>query len=475
MENLQGGTLALEHHYHLDKRLDSFGLVTVYAGTQDPFDLPVRVAVYGGLLEADAGPDVAERIKDAAHRSSRLRSPGLLATVDFGEIEEGVPFVIERTVPGPSLSDRMEQKSVFSPDQVVELVSRLAHVLQPIHDDQLYHGCLKPEWIFFPSDDAPMDRACLAHVGISPSMSELTSMAQAVLTTDLVDAFAPESFDVAARDQGDDDDPAPRPHLSAASDQWALACTAYRLLVGVHPYFDDPVDASEGILRIKTEDPPSLSEMGIDEEIAQVIDRALHRDPQRRWPTVTAFARALDEAVHGRATSESSAETDSDPDDESTSPIVPTPQDLDEPDLATDDVELAGPGPSGYLLTIALAALLLTNLGWFFALLYDQPDDDDPDEPSVAQASEPGVLPAELMGTQIDTTPTAAQIVEIRSDGTEAPLDTTPLSVSELLDQRSRIELLLRQPGYVDHRLTIDASETRQDIQIELIADNVDG
>lgn len=484
MDNLQGGTLALEHHYHLDQRLDSFGLVTVYAGIQDPFDLPVRISVYDGLVDAGAAPSVADRIKDSAHRASRLDEPGLLATIDFGEIEQGVPFVVERTVPGPSLADRIESKSVFAPSDVADLVARLAGLLQTAHEHQFYHGAIKPEWVLFADDDAPFDRAHLAHLGIGPSMAELVDMSEAVLTTDLVDAFAPECFDVAARDddagESDESDSASdsRPHLTAAADQWALAALAYRLLVGVHPFFDDPVDASEGILRIKTEEPPSLQELGIDEPLATVVDRALSRDPDDRWPTIERFSEAFCDAVFE---SDASSSTSSTSDDDSPTAKVPGPSEPesggeDPVDSAIDDADSAtppGPRPSGQLLTAALAALVVTNLVWFFVVLdgRSQPEDEQNDAPP-PQVAVPDTLPVEGTGPQIDTDPSDSEIIEVRADGTEQPLgDTTPFVIAELLDERSKLEVLLRQPGYHDHRVTIEASDTRQDILLDLVDD----
>ncbi len=468
MENLQGGTLALEHHYHLDRQIDSFGLVTRYAATQDPFDHPVQITVYSGLVEAGADPACGESIKAAAQRASTLEAPGLSAAIDFGEIDQGIPFVIEETVPGTSLAAQLQTQGVFAPDDVLELLERLAALLEAAHEVRICHGNLKPEWILLPDDASSFGDARLSHFGLSPSMAQLVAMPQAILTTELVEAFPPECFDVAARDQkpppddagdGSNAEPTP-PHLTPEADQWALAALAYRLLVGVHPFFDDPVDASEGILRIKTEEAPSLAQMGVDEDIADVIDRALAREPGDRWPSIDAFSRALRRAVRGPEPADEARKSQetSDP----SQPEASSNQQLEDRSSA----ESLGPRPSGYLLTAALAGLILTNLGWFFFTMAGE----EPDEGTAATVAEeeipgPDILPS---GLQIKTSPSNAELFIIDGDSQEL-LGPTPHVITDSLFGDDDLELLLRHPGYHDQRLVLDETNVGQNLILQLI------
>lgn len=488
MENLQGGTLALDHYYHLDERLRSFGLVTLYGATQDPFDHPVRVAVYDGLVDAGADPAIADRIGEAARRASQLPGQGLLSVVDFGEIDQGVPFVIEQTVPGPSLTDVVDSRDVFAPGEVADLVDRLARLLGRAHDHGIYHGNLTPGWIVFDDETADFQTASISHFGLGPSMRELVGMSQTVLTTDLVEAFAPECFDVAARDDEsdgqmtlDDSGDAPtNPHLTAEADQWALAALAFRLLVGVHPFFDDPVDASEGILRIKTEDPPSLTEMGVEAEIADVVDRALDHDPEDRFETITDFATAFREAVDGPDQISGSPDAggevgvDVEPDDgrPAAEPDSSSQPDDLEPARETaagstgraDPGEPSGPRPSGYLLTAALVALVLTNVGWFFTTMADDTDDQPDDGEAAHQAAD--ALPD---GLQVRTRPDGAELwVVDPDDDTEQSLGSTPYVLTDRLVETSRLNLALRHDDYPERLVTIEETDTGRDLIVDL-------
>ncbi len=450
MENLQGGTLALEHRYQIDTHRGSFGFVTLYEGTQDPFDLPVRIAVFDGLPEAGASDEIGRRIKESATRASLLRDDGLLATVDFGEIDRGLPFIIEEAVPGHSLADEIARRGALAPQEVADVVERLADLLTPLHRQGLFHGNLQPQWVLLPEGDDSHRRARVGHVGVGLTMEELLAMPQAVLTTDLVDAFAPEAFDSQIN----------LPFPSAAADQWALAALAYRMFVGVHPFFDDPVDASEGIIRIKSDEAPSLKEMGIADEIADTISRGLRREPKRRFPSVQAFARALREAVDGP---DATPLLDADHPPEATA--SPALQDLDTDDEPSPPT---GPRPSGYLLTFALMALVLSNLGWFFLSL------DETDAPAPEEATPPSPRTTLPAGLQLHTTPSGATIYAIPTDGTlpeeVPPLGDTPFVLP--VDQRDQPHrFLVRLPGHLDQTFTIEETAAGQDLRLYLHED----
>ena len=460
MEDLQGGTLALEHRYQIDARLESAGLITLYTATQDPFLLPVRVAVYDGLPEAGGSPALIERIKTSAALASSLDLPGILHTADYGEIDTGLPFVIEESLPGTSLQALLSRKGVLSPEDVATLIDRLATLLQKAHDRSLFHGNLQPRWIILPEGKNQLSNARLGHFGLGFSLAELRAMPQAVLTTDLVEAFPPEAFDTNTDSE--------TPHLSSDADQWALAALAYRLLVGVHPFFDDPVDASEGILRITSEEAPPLTDMGISTPISDAIARALRKNPARRWPSIQTFARELHQAVHGPSTSVDDLSSPSPSIDTDPPPSDPHPPRTDSSSELSTPATI-GPRPSGYLLTFALLALILSNLAWFFFSMTD--DQIPPEEVIVEEAS------TLLAGLQLHSTPPGAQIFFLDSptdplQEDALPIATTPYVLPSSAPDGGTLHVLLRLPGHLDQRLAIDDTTSGQDLRLFLVSED---
>lgn len=82
--------------------------------------------------------------------------------------------------------------------------------------------------------------------------------------------------------------------VTPATDQFALAVTAWEALFGTMPFRGSTIDGiALAILEGRIEDAPSTSEAHVE----QALRRGLAPEPEDRFPTTTDFA----EALHGRA------------------------------------------------------------------------------------------------------------------------------------------------------------------------------
>lgn len=373
MEDLSGGTLALEHRYDVLQRRGRRGFVTMYHGRQDPFDKPVWVKAYDGL--ADAGADLAlfDRLKQAAQTASRLATPGVLRIIDYGELDGRIPFVISERIDGPTLADMLEREGTLSAQATCALIGRLADIVAPAHQAGIAHGSLSPQWIYLP--DERVEDAHVGHFQLAVTVGEILATESAVMTPAAVSAFPPEMFEEAAEGEEATDEFGP------AADVWAMGVIAYTALVGVHPFFEEELDASEGILRLRNDEARPLDELGIDEAISAVIAQALSKDPARRFASVGEFARRLRQAENpGEAPADENAATAADHSDDK----VPSrePGKADSPAAPASSRSTSGlvqiqerePGPSDRLLTVAIVLLVLSNLAWLFYVTADGAD-----------------------------------------------------------------------------------------------------
>ncbi|QDG49914.1 hypothetical protein FIV42_03895 [Persicimonas caeni] len=372
MTNLQGGTLALEHRYDVLERADRHGFITLYRGRQDPFDKQVWVKAYDGLVDVGAGLELFDRLKQASQISSALDADGVLRIIDYGELEGGIPFVISERTDAQPLANHLVEEGTLSAEATSTLLTRLAQILEQAHQKGVAHGSISPRWIFVDGDR--YDEAALGHFQLALTVREILDTESAVMTAEAVSAFPPEMF---AQSDTDDEPPSFEP----VGDVWAMGVLAYVALVGVHPFFEDEVDASEGILRLRNDAPRPLSELGVDPAISDVIDRALQKDPSARFSSVTELAdtfahavgidRALEssEKAAPEAVEETSQEALSSPVNEN--PASPSPiarRSLDEPAERP-------PGPSDRLMTLVIVLLVLTNLAWLFYVTGFMSDD----------------------------------------------------------------------------------------------------
>src|SRR4029077_16264659 len=82
------------------------------------------------------------------------------------------------------------------------------------------------------------------------------------------------------------------------SDQWSLACIVWRMVVGQQPFVGPDVNTI--LHQVMNGEPPPLPREtagGVPREVEVVLGRALSKRQQDRFPTITAFARALEAAA----------------------------------------------------------------------------------------------------------------------------------------------------------------------------------
>lgn len=459
MENLQGGTLALQHSYHIHRRIGPRGFVTVYEATQEPFARPVLVTVYDRAFEAGAEPELFAKIKSRAERASALDATGILRTVDYGEIDHGIPFVIGEFIDTAiSLQTILDDAQTLAPEQVVELIEALATILTSAHRQNLAHGALAPQWIFF-KGSTHLAEPHVANFNLGLTAAETLEIPNAILTAYTLSALPPEDFD-SKRPTGTEPSP-----FAPAADVYALGALAYQALVGVHPFFDDPNDTSEGLLHIKTREAPDLTELGIEAELSAAIARALARDPQKRFATPDELARAMRKAITAepvpKAPRPAKGPLETSSKDEATETI--TPPSSRETVSSTSQPPPPGPAPGGYALMAVLTILLLSNLAWFFAYLAMEPEpSQDLEERSLVISTH--TLPG---GLQIKSEPAGAELFIVQGEQSKR-LGLTPHVVADALNDQPDAAIVLKKQGYLDQRIALEHKPSGSDLVIYL-------
>ncbi|NJM06998.1 protein kinase [Candidatus Gracilibacteria bacterium] len=84
------------------------------------------------------------------------------------------------------------------------------------------------------------------------------------------------------------------PTATYASDQYALAAMIFHLITGAH-YLFSSIEKEDLYRQIAYTDPYDFAHFGIPPwpEVEQVLRRALHKDPDHRYPSVEVFAATL--------------------------------------------------------------------------------------------------------------------------------------------------------------------------------------
>jgi hypothetical protein len=195
-------------------------------------------------------------------------------------LEDGDGLAIAMSLaPGGSLDALLSQRTRLAPGEVVAVARPIADALASAHRRNIVHGDVKPANILFTSDGEPL----LSDFGVARTLGKLTNEH----VTGTATYLAPELLDGAQPD--------------VRCDIYSLAVVCYEALAGEPPYTGDvPLAVARAADR---GDHRSLVTMpGVPRPLAEVVERAMARDPERRFSSAEAFSNALRDAIPPGAT-----------------------------------------------------------------------------------------------------------------------------------------------------------------------------
>ncbi len=259
--------------YRLTQLLGRGGFAEVYLGEH----VRLRITAAVKILHAHLSDEGVAAFQREAQVIAELAHPHIVHVLDF-DVQQGRPFLVLDYAPGGSLRQRNARGARVPAVRVVEYVRQVADALSYAHEQKLIHRDVKPENMLV----GRMDEVLLSDFGIVAIAHSTSSMStQASMGT--LPYMAPEQI------QGK-----PRP----ASDQYALAITVYQWLSGALPFQGSAVEIIAQHLGVPV---PSLRSHvpEIEQDVDQVVLKALAKAPEERFASVRDFAVALERAVIG--------------------------------------------------------------------------------------------------------------------------------------------------------------------------------
>ena len=260
--------------YELDGELGRGGMAEVRAGTDRRLRRPVAVKF---LLPAMAArEDIRRRFESEARAAASLSHPHAVAVYDTGE-HDGLPYIVMERLPGETLADRIAGGPV-DPDWLVGMTGEVLGALGAAHAAGLVHRDVKPGNILLTADG----HAKIADFGIAKSLEgpgiglELTGTGQLLGTPAYL---APERLDGAPATPG--------------SDLYALGVVMYEALTGVSPFAGDTPLATARAVAAGDWRPLASVRPGLDPSVVATVERAMSREPGRRFASASAMAAAM--------------------------------------------------------------------------------------------------------------------------------------------------------------------------------------
>jgi WD40 repeat protein len=261
-------------NYQLIRLIGRGGFAEVYLGTHIYLDMPAAIKV----LHAQLAREDAEQFRREARTIARLVHPNIVRVLEFG-IEETTPFLVVDYAPNGTLRKLYPKGTKLPLATVVSHVNQVAEALQYAHDQKIIHRDVKPENMLL----GRRYEVLLSDFGIAlvaQSTRQLHGEENMQDMAGTIAYMAPEQIQSRA---------------VPASDQYSLAVVAYEWLGGERPFQGS---FTEIAVKHTLVAPPPLREKvpELPVEVETVIMKALSKDPEQRFPTVKAFASALEQA-----------------------------------------------------------------------------------------------------------------------------------------------------------------------------------
>jgi serine/threonine-protein kinase len=260
-------------HYRLDAAVARGGMATLFRATDLNDGRTVAVKVPHAEMEAD--PVLVERFRREQQIGQELDHPGIVKTYD-GEERSRLYMVIE-WVEGRLLRAILNEEPRIPVERATRIAVEICDALDTMHKYGIVHRDLKPENIMVEEED----RIKLIDFGIAMKEDArritFVGMSPALGTPDYI---APEQV---KGQRGDH-----------RSDIYSLGVMLYEMLAGQPPFTGSNPLAVMNERLLHDPEPVRKLRKEVSPELEEILNRALERDPRRRYQTAADMAWELE-------------------------------------------------------------------------------------------------------------------------------------------------------------------------------------
>ncbi len=275
-------------YYEVGELLGSGSMGSVYAGT-DRAGRPLAIKFLHEHLAGDAR--IVERFAREASLARRVRSDYVARVLIAGK-SDGLLWIAYERLEGETLEQRLQRLQVLPPHFVRTIGENILSGLEAAHGAGIVHRDVKPANVFLQHLEHG-ERACLLDFGISKYESipgNSTSQAPLTSTTETLGTssyMAPEQIDGAAA-------------VGPGADLYSAAVVIFRALTGALPF---GAATPTAMLYAKRNGQARTLRQASGEQwptsLEELFERALAREPERRFPHATTMRDALSRALQG--------------------------------------------------------------------------------------------------------------------------------------------------------------------------------
>ncbi len=269
-------------HYRIARIIGRGGMGVVYLAEDTRLGRAVALKALAPNLVGDQTR--RERLRREARAAAALHHTGIATVFALEEIDDQL-YIAGEYVPGVTLRDELA-RGPLPVRRALETTRAIAAAVAAAHERGVIHRDLKPENVIrTPAGELKILDFGLARIEDPAAMLQLTADGTSLGTPAYM---SPEQ--IRGR------------HIDARSDLFALGVMLYEFITGVNPFKgSDPASTIAHVLEAEPAPLATMAVVGLPPAISaaleQIVQTALQKSPEVRYPSARAFIAALDGAI----------------------------------------------------------------------------------------------------------------------------------------------------------------------------------
>jgi len=271
--SLIGKTLG--NRYVIEEILGQGGMSAVYKATDPNLKRVVAIKVIHPHLSDN--PDFVKRFEEEAAAVAQLRHPGIIQVHDFNR-EDDLYYMVLEFVPGETIQDHLKRLNAsgrkLSPTKAIEYMAAICDAVDYAHQRGMIHRDIKPANLMLTTTG----QVILMDFGIAKIVGGQGHTATgAVVGTAMY--MSPEQI------KGE--------QVDRRTDIYSLGVTLFEMVSGRPPF---EADSAMTLMMMHVNDPvpnPKALNPEVPDGLVKVINKALAKDPNKRYQTAAQMASAL--------------------------------------------------------------------------------------------------------------------------------------------------------------------------------------
>ncbi|HEY3486964.1 MAG TPA: serine/threonine-protein kinase [Gammaproteobacteria bacterium] len=261
--------------YQIESELGKGAMGIVYLGTDPKIGRTVAIKTMplSSEFESEMLEEVKKRFFREAETAGRLNHNNIVTIYDVGE-EHDLAYIAMDFLQGMDMSKFVKKEKLLDVDEVFTVITQVADALNYAHGQNVVHRDIKPANIIY---DRRAKKPTVTDFGVAHITDNTKTKTGTILGTPSF--MSPEQLTGTTVD--------------GRSDLFSLGVTFFQLLTGELPFIAESI--SSLMFKIANEEPRDVLKIrpGLPICIKAIINKALQKDPEKRYQTGDEFIKAM--------------------------------------------------------------------------------------------------------------------------------------------------------------------------------------